>query len=71
MQVQSYPVPSLRTDTNNPNHHLWDNNGTYYIAYTVHTSPLTAERVRRSLRTRDVVVARQRRDQMIQGVAHV
>ncbi len=49
MTVQPYPMLALRTDTNNPNHHLWDNNGTYYIAYTVHTSPLTAERVRTSL----------------------
>ena len=62
--VQPYPVPSLRTNPANLNHHLWLNNGTWYVAYTAHTSPVTAERVRRSLKTKDVVVARQKRDQI-------
>ncbi len=70
MTAQPYPAPSLRTNSSNPNHHLWNNNGTWYVAYTVHTSPLTAERVRTSTKTRDVVVARQRRDQMIREVCH-
>jgi hypothetical protein len=68
MQVQPYPVPSLRTDPNNPNHHLWLNNGTWYAAYTVQTSPLTAERIRSSLKTKDVSTARCRRDKLLQGV---
>ncbi len=73
MNVQSYPVLSLslRTDNSNPNHHLWNNNGTWYAAYTVLTSPVTAERVRSSLKTKDVAVARQRRDQLFQEVGHV
>ena len=52
MQVQPYPLLSIRTDKRNPNHHLWNNNGTWYIAYTALTSPVTTERIRRSLRTR-------------------
>lgn len=69
MTVQSYPVLSLRTDPSNPNHHLWLNNGTWYIAYTAHTSPLTAERVRTSLHTKYVTEARRKRDQILQGVS--
>ncbi len=71
MNVQPYPALSLRTDPSNPNHHLWNNNGTWFAAYTVLTSPLTAERVRISLGTRDVLVARQRRDRLFQEVDHV
>ena len=65
MQVQPYPVLSIRTDTRNPNHHLWNNNGTWYIAYTALTSPVTAERIRTSLRTRDLERARQKRDRLL------
>ena len=65
MQVQPYPVLSIRTDTSNRDHHLFRNNGTWFIHYTIHTSPLTAERVRTSLKTKDVAVARQRRDKLL------
>ncbi len=71
MQVPPYPALSLRTNISNPNHHLWLNNGTWFAAYTVLTSPLTAERIRTSLRTKEVAVARQRRDQLFQEVGHV
>ena len=69
MQVQPYPALSIRTDTRNPNHHLWNNNGTWYIAYTALTSPVTAERVRTSLKTKDVAKARQKRDRLLREVA--
>ena len=70
MNVQPYPVLSLRTDHSNPNHHLWNNNGTWYIAYTALSSPVTTERVRTSLKTKDVVHARQKRDLFFHGVTH-
>lgn len=56
------------TVTRNPNHHLWNNNGTWYIAYTALTSPVTAERIRTSLRTRDLDRARQKRDRLLKEV---
>jgi hypothetical protein len=59
------PTLSIRTDEENPNHHLWNNNGTWYIHYTIHPDSLTSERVRRSLGTRDLVTARHRRDQIL------
>jgi len=68
MQVQPYPVLCLRTNQSNANHHIWNNNGTWYLHYTVQTSPITAERVRRSLKTKDIVRAREIRDQLLKKV---
>ncbi|MFM8357116.1 MAG: hypothetical protein ACKOET_01020 [Verrucomicrobiota bacterium] len=56
------PVPSLRIHPENPNHHLWNNHGIWFLHYTVHPTPCTKERVRRSLGTRDLAEARRRRD---------
>jgi len=39
---------SIRTNPENPNHHLWNNHGTWFIHYVVHPTPITKERVRRS-----------------------
>ena len=55
-------LPGLRVDAENPNHHLWDNHGTWFLHYTIHPTPLTKERIRRSLGTKDVRIARERRD---------
>ena len=55
-------LPGIRVDTANANHHLWDNHGTWFLHYTVHPTPFTKERIRRSLGTKDVRVARERRD---------
>ena len=52
----------IRVRTENPNHHLWNNHGTWFLHYTVHPTPYTKERVRRSLGTKDINVARARRD---------
>jgi hypothetical protein len=66
-----YPMLSLRMDQSNPNHHLWNNNGTWYLCVTVHTSAVTSERVRRSLHTGHLDLARSRRDAYLEGVCHV
>lgn len=55
-------LASLRISEANPNHHLWNNNGTWFLHYTVYPTPFTKERIRRSLGTKDVKVARERRD---------
>jgi len=47
------------------NHHLWNNRGTWWCHFTLHRPDYTAERVRVSLRTRDVIEARLRRDQLL------
>ena len=56
------PILAVRTDAGNPNHHLWNNNGTWWIHCTVHYPDFTSRRLRRSLKTRDLDVARTRRD---------
>lgn len=59
---------SIRTNPANPNHHLWNNHGTWFVHYVVHPTPLTKERVRRSLGTKDVEEARRLRDRILQEV---
>ena len=49
----------------NPNHHLFNNNGTWWVQITVHCGPVS-ERIRRSLKTRDLSEARRKRDTLIQ-----
>lgn len=55
-------LPGIRVRAENPNHHLWNNHGTWFLHYTVHPTPFTKERIRRSLGTKDIRVARERRD---------
>jgi hypothetical protein len=55
-------LPGIRVRAENENHHLWNNHGTWFLHYTVHPTPFTKERIRRSLGTKDVEVARSRRD---------
>jgi hypothetical protein len=49
----------------NPRHHLWNNNGTWWIHYTLHFADYTAQRIRRSLRTSELEEAIRRRDEII------
>jgi hypothetical protein len=46
----------------NPDHNIWNNNGTYWCHYTVHEDDYTKKRVRVSLGTKDVEIARALRD---------
>ena len=62
MSIHRPTLPVQRLSTQNPNHHLWHNNGTWFLHYTVYPTPATKERIRRSLGTKDLSVARQRRD---------
>lgn len=55
-------LPGIRVRPENENHHLWNNHGTWFLHYTVHPTPFTKERIRRSLGTKDLTVARERRD---------
>ncbi|MBI5395641.1 MAG: hypothetical protein HZA91_10130 [Verrucomicrobia bacterium] len=53
---------SVRVNRTNPDHHLWNNNGTWFVHYTVYPDRLTKERVRRSLGTKSLAEARRKRD---------
>jgi len=46
----------------NLNHNIWNNNGTWWAHYTVHHDDYTKQRVRVSLGTDDVQIARALRD---------
>jgi hypothetical protein len=46
----------------NPDHNIWNNNGTYWCHYTVHEDGYTKKRVRLSLGTKDIAIARALRD---------
>lgn len=54
----------------NPNHHLWHNGNRpdWWIHYSIYPTTCTKQRVRKSLGTTDVLVARQRRD-IILGIS--
>ncbi len=63
VQAQSVPAHQLR-DGRNPDHHIWCNNGTYFV----HLTLLRGQRkfrLRKSLKTKDVDEARKRRDRMV------
>lgn len=53
---------SIRVNKKNANHHLWNNRGTWWCHLTVHKNDATSERLRFSLKTRDLNRARLLRD---------
>jgi hypothetical protein len=55
----------------NPDHHIWNNNGTWWCHFTVHNPDYTKERVRVSLHTKDRDEARQRRDFIMRGTSAI
>lgn len=65
-----FPRLSTRLPANagGPNHHLYNNNGTWFIHYTLYPNPFTKERVRVSLKTSNVEEARSRRDQFFSQI---
>ncbi|HTP47105.1 MAG TPA: hypothetical protein VMQ50_09330 [Casimicrobiaceae bacterium] len=62
MSAPATALLRIRPCAENPNHHLWNNHGTWFLHYTVHPTPFTKERVRRSLGTSHLDEARERRD---------
>lgn len=57
--------------TFNLDHHIWNNNGTWWAHFTVHHPDHTKERVRVSLHTKDRNEARRRRDFIMRGTASI
>jgi hypothetical protein len=60
---------SIRVSEGNRLHHLWNNNGTWWLHYTEHLADFTKRRIRRSLRTHDLELAIRRRDEALGSVA--
>ena len=70
----SHPMSSngrVKNRTPNPDHNIWNNNGTWWCHYTVHDSNKTARRVRVSLETKDIDEARRRRDAILNATPNV
>ena len=65
----SHPVISRRQQRSNPNHHLWNNHGTWWFHATFHHPNGTKQRHRASLQTRDLETARRRRDNLLRKLA--
>ena len=60
--------PSVRIDEGNALHHLWCNNGTWWVHYTLHFD-FRRRRIRRSLGTRSLDEAIRRRDDLLARLA--
>ncbi len=60
--------PSIRVDDANPLHHLWCNNGTWWVHYTLHFDH-RKRRIRRSLGTAVLAEAVRRRDAILARLA--
>lgn len=54
----------IRIDHDNPDHHIWNNNGTLYLNYVVYPTRVTHDRRRYSLKTKLLEEARFRRDKL-------
>lgn len=57
---------SIRLNNQNPNHHLWNNHGTWWLHYTMHLPDHTKKRVRQNLHTHDINKARLLRDKLLE-----
>jgi hypothetical protein len=62
MHIYKSTNASIRIDPGNPDHHLFNNHGVWWIHYTLYPDEFTAQRVRHSLETCDIKEARTRRD---------
>lgn len=61
-------ILSIRVQGDNPNHHLWNNNGTWFVHYTVYPTSVTKERIRESLNTKSLEEARIKRDLIFKNI---
>lgn len=59
---------STRIDDGNETHHLWLNNGTWWVHFTLHYG-FRRRRIRRSLQTRTLDEAIRRRDELLARIA--
>jgi len=70
MSQATLPVISRRQKTGGPNHHLWNNHGWWWFHGTFHLPGGGVERVRLSLKTKDLDAARHQRDRIVARYLH-
>ncbi len=56
---------SVRCRRGTPDHHLWNNHGTFWCHLTVHFADYTKQRLRLSLHTASRIHARRLRDSLL------
>ncbi len=69
LHIMSSNTLALRTNPRNLNHHLYDNNGTWWIHFHVHHPDYTKSRIRESLGTKCLATARELRDLVLSHLA--
>jgi hypothetical protein len=68
MQTEpSLRLVTRRTDTN-PNHHIWKNNGTWWIRFTLRSTEGESIRPAYSLKTANLDVALTKRDRILGAI---
>lgn len=65
--MTKFSVVIRNNSLSNPNHHIWLNRGNYFCNLMV-SDGLRLYRVRKSLKTSDVIIARKRRDKLIDSL---
>jgi hypothetical protein len=68
MTIYKNNKASIRISDDNLNHHLFFNNGIWWLHYTAYPTAITSHRIRQSLKTRDVELARDRRDAVLKDL---
>lgn len=70
MTKPGFRLVTRRTDTN-PNHHLWNNNGTWWIRFTLGSTERESMRHAYSLKTSNLEAARRKRDGILAALEAV
>jgi hypothetical protein len=68
MKTQNSAALAVRIRPANPDHHLWNNHGTFWAHFTVHLPDYSKARIRRSLGTSVLSEARRRRDAFLDSM---
>ncbi len=64
------PTLAIRVNQANPDHHLWNNHGTWWCHFTLHLPDCTKARFRTSLGTACPAEAQQLRDSLLALFGH-
>lgn len=59
---------TIRFSRDNADHHIWNNNGTWWFHFTMRSQNGVTQRSRHSLKTADVEQARAKRDRLLQAL---
>lgn len=60
--IMSNSTLAIRTNQRNLNHHLYNNNGIWWVHFSLHRPDHTKDRIRESLGTKCLATARELRD---------